>query len=69
MHFLHQYQGSRWCSLRGDAFWWRHRTLRVDRLVLLGNDGAVRRSHEDEHDRAMARLARLLHVCGGLCFG
>ena len=45
------------------------RTLRVDRLVLLGNDGAVRRSHEGEHDRAMARLARLLHVCGGLYFG
>lgn len=41
------------------------RTLRVDRLVLLGSDGAVRRSHEGEHEQAMARLARLLHVCGG----
>jgi predicted kinase len=45
------------------------RTLRVDRLVLLGNDGAVRRSHEGKHEQAMARLTRLLHVCGGLYFG
>ena len=45
------------------------RTLRVDRLVLLGNDGAVRRSQEREHDRAMERLERLLHICGGLYFG
>lgn len=45
------------------------RTLRVDRLVILGNDGAVRRSHEGEHEQAMARLTRLLHVCGGLYFG
>ena len=45
------------------------RTLRVDRLVFLGLDGHVMRSHEREHQRAMARLERLLHVCGGLWFG
>jgi len=45
------------------------RTLRVDRLVLLGLDGNVMRSQESEHQRAMARLERLLHVCGGLWFG
>ena len=45
------------------------RTLRVDRLVLLAEDGMVRRSSESAHDRAMARLSRLLHVCGGLYFG
>lgn len=45
------------------------RTLRVDRLVLLGLDGNVMRSQESQHERAMARLERLLHVCGGLWFG
>jgi len=45
------------------------RALRLDRLVLHGPDGAVRRSREEEHERAMARLARLQHVCGGLYFG
>ena len=45
------------------------RTLRVDRLVLLGLDGNVMRSQESQHQRAMARLERLLHVCGGLWFG
>ncbi|MEB3272035.1 MAG: ATP-binding protein [Synechococcus sp.] len=45
------------------------RTLRLDRLVLLGLDGNVMRSRESRHERAMARLERLLHVCGGLWFG
>jgi len=45
------------------------RTLRVDRLVLHGHDGNVMRSQESQHERAMARLERLLHVCGGLWFG
>ena len=45
------------------------RTLRVDRLVLHGHDGNVIRSQESQHQRAMARLERLLHVCGGLWFG
>jgi predicted kinase len=45
------------------------RTLRVDRLVLLGLDGNVMRSQERDHERAMARLERLLHDCGGLWFG
>ena len=45
------------------------RLLRVDRLQLLGHDGSVRRGSEAHHDQAMARLERLLHVCGGLWFG
>jgi predicted kinase len=45
------------------------RALRVDRLVLHGPDGAVRRSRERDHGRAMARLERLLHISGGLYFG
>ena len=45
------------------------RTLRVDRLHLLNHDGVVRRSQEADHDRALTRLERLLHVCGGLWFG
>ena len=45
------------------------RTLRVDRLVLRGLDGNVMRSQESQHERALARLERLLHVCGGLWFG
>ena len=45
------------------------RCLRVDRLVLLSEDGNVRRSSEAEHGRALERLQRLLHVCGGLYFG
>ncbi len=45
------------------------RTLRVDRLVLHGHDGNVIRNQESQHERAMARLERLLHVCGGLWFG
>ncbi|MCP9793548.1 AAA family ATPase [Vulcanococcus limneticus] len=45
------------------------RCLRLDRLVMLGEDGNVRRSSEDEHSTAMERLQRLLHVCGGLYFG
>lgn len=45
------------------------RTLRVDRLVLHGHDGNIIRSQESQHQRAMARLERLLHVCGGLWFG
>jgi hypothetical protein len=43
--------------------------LRVDRLVLHGTDGAVRRSREQDHERAMARLETLLHISGGLYFG
>jgi predicted kinase len=45
------------------------RSLRVDRLVLHGHDGNVIRSQESQHERAMARLEQLLHVCGGLWFG
>ena len=45
------------------------RTLRLDRLVLRGPDGSVRRNHEREHERAMARLERLLYICGGLYCG
>jgi predicted kinase len=45
------------------------RTLRVDRLVLLHEDGNTRRSRETEHERALVRLQRLLHVCGGMYFG
>jgi len=45
------------------------RTLRVDRLQLLGQDGNVIRSQEAQHERAIHRLERLLHVCGGLWFG
>ncbi|MEB3167177.1 MAG: AAA family ATPase [Synechococcaceae cyanobacterium] len=45
------------------------RTLRVDRLVLLNEDGNARRTSEAEHDAALERLQRLLHVCGGLYFG
>ncbi|MEB3169096.1 MAG: AAA family ATPase [Synechococcaceae cyanobacterium] len=45
------------------------RTMRVDRLVLHGHDGNIMRSHESQHKQAMARLERLLHVCGGLWFG
>ncbi|QPN59725.1 AAA family ATPase [Synechococcus sp. CBW1002] len=45
------------------------RILRLDRLVLLNEDGNTRRSNEAEHNQAMERLQRLLHVCGGLYFG
>ena len=45
------------------------RTLRLDRLVLLSEDGNARRSSDAEHNQAMERLQRLLHVCGGLYFG
>ncbi len=45
------------------------RCLRVDRLVLVNEDGNARRSSDAEHDDALARLQRLLHVCGGLFFG
>ncbi|WP_411872056.1 AAA family ATPase [Vulcanococcus limneticus] len=45
------------------------RTLRLDRLVLLGEDGNARRNSELEHGAALQRLQRLLHVCGGLYFG
>lgn len=45
------------------------RALRVDRLQLLGNDGGQRRPQEADHERALTRLERLLHVCGGLWFG
>ena len=45
------------------------RVLRVDRLVLLHDDGHVRRGSDQEHQDAMERLQRLLHVCGGLYFG
>ena len=45
------------------------RALRVDRLQLLGNDGGQRRPQEADHERALNRLERLLHVCGGLWFG
>ena len=45
------------------------RVLRVDRLQLLGTDGNVIRSQGADHERALTRLERLLHVCGGLWFG
>ncbi len=45
------------------------RCLRLDRLVLLGEDGNIRRSSQEQHGAAMERLQRLLHVCGGLYFG
>lgn len=45
------------------------RILRVDRLVLPNEDGNTRRNTEAEHNRALERLQRLLHVCGGLYFG
>ena len=45
------------------------RILRVDRLVLLNEDGNTRRNSEQEHERALERLQRLQHVCGGLYFG
>ncbi|MFM1900437.1 MAG: hypothetical protein RLZZ216_1013 [Cyanobacteriota bacterium] len=45
------------------------RMLRLDRLVLLGEDGNLRRSQEQDHRAAMERMKRLLHVCGGLYFG
>ncbi len=45
------------------------RTLRVDRLVMLSEDGNARRNSEVEHDNALQRLQRLLHVCGGLYLG
>lgn len=45
------------------------RTLRCDRLRLLGDAGNARRSTEQEHEAAMHRLTRLLEVCGGLYFG
>jgi len=45
------------------------RTLRVDRLVMLSEDGNTRRNAEAEHDNALHRLQRLLHVCGGLYLG
>ena len=45
------------------------RTLRCDRLRLLGDAGNARRSTEQEHEDAMHRLTRLLEVCGGLHFG
>lgn len=45
------------------------RTLRVDRLVLLAEDGNARRSTEDEHTGAIQRLQQLLHICGGLYLG
>lgn len=45
------------------------RTLRLDRLELIGEDGNARRSTEADHDFALRRLERLLHVCGGLYFG
>lgn len=45
------------------------RILRVDRLVLHNEDGNTRRSTEAQHNQALERLQRLLHVCGGLYFG
>ena len=45
------------------------RCLRVDRLVLANEDGNARSSSDADHDDALARLQRLLHVCGGLFFG
>ncbi len=45
------------------------RVLRVDRLVMPNEDGNARRGSEAEHEAALQRLERLLHVCGGLYFG
>jgi hypothetical protein len=45
------------------------RILRVDRLVMLNEDGNTRRNSEQEHERALERLQRLQLVCGGLYFG
>lgn len=45
------------------------RILRLDRLVLLNEDGNTRRSTEQEHEQALERLQRLQLVCGGLYFG
>lgn len=45
------------------------RTLRLDRLVYLGDDGQVRRSQPSDHEGAMERLQRLLELCGGIYFG
>ncbi len=45
------------------------RTLRVDRLEFVNEDGNTRRNSEAEHDAGLQRLQRLLHVCGGLYFG
>ena len=45
------------------------RTLRLDRLVFVGEDGQVRRSQASEHGEAMDRLQRLLELCGGIYFG
>jgi predicted kinase len=44
-------------------------TLRLDRLVMLGEDGNARRNSPHEHTAALQRLERLLHLCGGLYFG
>jgi hypothetical protein len=45
------------------------RILRVDRLVMLNEDGNARRNTEQEHEHALERLQRLQLVCGGLYFG
>ncbi|KAF0655147.1 kinase [Cyanobium sp. Copco_Reservoir_LC18] len=45
------------------------RTLRVDRLVMLCEDGNIRRNTECEHENALGRLQRLLVFCGGLYLG
>ncbi len=45
------------------------RTLRLDRLELVQEDGNVRRTTEESHALALQRLERLLYVCGGLYFG
>ena len=45
------------------------RTLRVDRLVMLSEDGNIRRTTETQHEAALQRLQRLLHICGGLYLG
>jgi len=45
------------------------RTLRLDRLVFLEEDGQVRRTQPSDHEAAMERLQRLLELCGGLYFG
>ena len=45
------------------------RCLRVDRLVMLSEDGNARRMQEADHDEAMQRLERLMYVSGGLYFG
>ncbi|CAK6695402.1 AAA family ATPase [Synechococcus sp. CBW1107] len=44
-------------------------TLRLDRLVMLGEDGNARRNTEAEHNAALQRLQHLLDLCGGLYFG